>query len=110
MLASLPTVAGSEQGMACEGRGTAQSSVSLSQYQAPSIWSQVLASETQFKVWESLQQVRSCPQDDIEFVTSIGKLELYSQSAKDVARGEAMARNEAVQQLSYQLKDASWVL
>ena len=110
VLASLPTVAGSEEGMACRERLTALSSLSLSEYQAAGIWSQALASETCIDVWKTLQQVRSCPQDVIELVTSIGNLELYSQSAKDVAWGEAMARNETVQQLSQQLKDASWVL
>ena len=107
MLASLPAVSRSEQGMACEGRGIAQSSVSLSQYQASGMWSQGPASCNLSKI---LQQVRSCPQDVIEVVTSIGNLELYSQSAKDVAWAEAMARNEAVQQLAEQLKEASWVL
>ena len=70
--------------------------------------SQVLVSRTCIDVWKILQQVRPCPKDVIEDVTSIGSLELYSQSAKVVADwGEAMAKSEAVQQLSEQLKDAS---
>ena len=96
--------------MAREGSRTAQSSVTLSRYQASRIGSQALASETCIDVWKILQRVWSCPQDVIEAATSIGNLELYSQSAKDVARVEAMPRNEKDQQLSEQLKDASWVL
>ena len=40
----------------------------------------------------------------------MASLELYDQATKDVAWSEAMAKNEAVQQLADHLKDARWVL
>ena len=56
-----------------------------------------------------LCQIRSCTRDIIELFMRIGGLQLYSQlqSAKDLAWGEAMARNEPVQQLLAHLKGAS---
>ena len=113
VLASLPPVAGStEQGMACTGKGTASSSLSLSEYQADDIWRHApeYASGGCIAAWLELRQIRSYSPKDMEIVTSMAELKLYDQAAQDVAWGEAMARNEAVQQLSGHLKDAGWVL
>lgn len=99
VLASLEPVAGSDHSMTCMGRGIALSSRSLSQYQADDIWHPALerSSLGSIHAWFELKQIRRCSPKQWEELASIVNLELFDQATKDVAWGEAMARNEAAQ-------------